>query len=75
MGRNEPRMSTDEGLAPAPHRRDCGLTPLSCRLPLKGGVMDPASPEGYGRTGWALILIMIVIVILIERLGERQVKS
>ena len=68
-------MSTDEGLAPAPHRRDCGLAPLSCRLPLKGGVMDPASPEGYGRTGWALILIVIVILILIGRLGERQVKS
>ena len=30
----------DEGLAPAPHRRDCGLAPLSCRLPLKGGVME-----------------------------------
>ena len=35
----------DEGLAPAPHRRDRGLTPLFCRLPLKGGVMDPASPS------------------------------
>ena len=33
-------LTTDEGLAPAPHRLDCGLAPLSCRLPLKGGVMD-----------------------------------
>ena len=34
------RKTTDEGLTPAPHRRDRGLAPLSCRLPLKGGVMD-----------------------------------
>ena len=33
-------LTTDEGLTPAPHRRDRGLAPLSCRLPLKGGVMD-----------------------------------
>ena len=44
-------LTTDEGLAPAPHRRDCGLAPLSCRLPLKGGVMDghglmPATSTG-----------------------------
>ena len=35
---------------------------------------DPASPEGYGRTGWLSILIMIVIVIVIEKIaaGERS---
>ena len=33
---------------------------------------DPASPKGYGRTGWPSILILIVIVILIEWLGERD---
>ena len=33
------RMSTDEGLTPAPHRRDCGLAPLSCRLPPTGATV------------------------------------
>ena len=54
----------DEGLTPAPHRRDCGLAPLSCRLPLKGGVMD-----GYG---WLSILILIVILIVIEKMAEER---
>ncbi len=44
---------------PTPHRRACGLTPLACRLPLKGGVMRaalaqtaaclPACPADAGR--------------------------
>ena len=58
----ERELTTDEGLAPAPHRRDCGLAPLSCRLPLEGGVMD-----GHG---WLSILIVIVIVIVIEKMAE-----
>ena len=65
MEREKPRisrMSTDEGLRPTPHRRDCGLAPLSFRLPLKGGVMD----------GHEWPSILIVIVILIEWLGERD---
>ena len=31
---------------------------------------DLASPEGYGRTGWPLILILIVILIVIEKMAE-----
>ena len=31
-----------------------------------GLTTGPASPEGYGRTGWPSILILIVIMILIE---------
>ena len=58
MGRE--RITTDEGLAHAPHRRDCGLAPLSYRLPLKGGVMD-----GHGSPS-------ILIVILIENMAEER---
>ncbi len=34
----------------SPHRRDGGLTPLSCRLPLKGG-SDGKSFWGRGEKG------------------------
>ncbi|MDD9816837.1 MAG: hypothetical protein OXU61_01660 [Gammaproteobacteria bacterium] len=44
-------IGVEEVPAVPPHRRDIGLAPSSCRLPLEGGVMRIRSGAGFASRG------------------------
>ena len=46
LGRRLMRWGHDSKTKISPHRRDCGHTPLPCRLPLKGLLNNPFSEAG-----------------------------